>query len=259
MLEQALTLLVFGFPVPPEMIDPNYPIFLQQAGGLLLTLLITLFSLIIGAGVGTTLAVARRNRTTGQRDALRSVVARTNQLLVAAFVEGIRALPIMLLVLLIFYVPYRVVEIRVPSFALAIAAFSLYAGVYFSEILRAGFRSVDPGLRQAGRVLGLTPWQILWKIELPIACRTMMPDVINLAVTVFKDTSTLAIVAVPELTYVVRQLLMAKPMEYEVALLMVLVLYWMPAMALSMLAFRVDPRRARLGGDLDTLARPYPS
>jgi His/Glu/Gln/Arg/opine family amino acid ABC transporter permease subunit len=247
MLEEILVRLVFGFPVPPEMVDPRFPLLLQRAGGLLLTLLVTVFSLIIGAAIGTILALGRRETTSDtQRSGLKHLVGRAHRYVAAAFVEGLRGLPIMLLVLLIFYLPYRVIEMRVPSFVLAMAAFSLYAGVYFSEILRAGFRAVDPGLREVGRVLGLTPTQILLNIELPIVCRTMMPDLINLAVTVFKDTSTLAIVAVPELTYVARQLLVSKPMEYELALCIVLVLYWVPATILSTFPFRAERRQASL-------------
>ena len=242
-IAQLITLLVLGFPAPPEMIDPQLPMFLQRAGGLLLTLLITVFSLTIGAVIGTVLALARRDTSTSARgNEFRRRLIRARGYVAAIVVEGIRGLPIMLLVLLIFYLPYRLVSVRVPSFILAIVAFSLYAGVYLSEILRAGFRSVDPELCQVARVLGMTPRQILIKVELPIVGRTMMPDLMNLVVTVFKDTSTLAIVAVPELTYVARQMLSSEPMQYELALFLVLVLYWLPATALSTFAFRIGRR-----------------
>ena len=241
--DQMIVMLLFGFPVPPEMIDSRFPLFLQRAGGLLLTLLVTAFSLVIGAAIGAGLALGRRyvamrrKRGEFQRVALRGL-----RHVLGALSTTIRAMPIMLLVLVVFYLPYRLVELRVPGFVLAVAAFSLYAGAYLSEILRAGFRSVDPNLTQVGRLLGLTPTQIFVRIEMPIACRAMTPDLINLAVTVFKDTSTLAIVAVPELTYVARQLLTSKPMEYEVTLLLMLLLYWLPATLLSTLAFRTERR-----------------
>jgi His/Glu/Gln/Arg/opine family amino acid ABC transporter permease subunit len=245
-VQQLLIFLIFGLPVSPEMADPRFPIFLQNLGGLLLTLLITVFSLSIGAVLGTLLALGRRGSTVPHGHLLKNLFIRGYGYIAAGTVEGIRGLPIMLLVLLIFYVPYRVIDVRIPSFVLAIITFSLYAGVYFSEILRAGFRSIDPELRQVARVLGLTSRQILFKIELPIVYRTMMPDLINLSVTVFKDTSTLAIVAVPELTYVARQMLMSEPMRYELSLFIVLVLYWLPATVLSAFAFRAEHRPANL-------------
>jgi His/Glu/Gln/Arg/opine family amino acid ABC transporter permease subunit len=246
-VEQLFGALLFGLPMAPEMVDPRFPWFLQQAGGLLLTLLITLFSLIIGAVIGTILALGRRETATpARRSGLERLAFRARVYTAAGLVEGIRGLPIMLLVLLVFYLPYRVADLRVPGFVLATMAFSIYTGAYFSEILRAGFRSVHPELSQAGRLLGLTPRQVLMKIELPIVCRTMMPDLINLAVTVFKDTSTLAIVAVPELTYVARQMLTSEPIRYELALLIVLMLYWLPATVLSTVAFRSERGKAIL-------------
>jgi His/Glu/Gln/Arg/opine family amino acid ABC transporter permease subunit len=247
MFKDIVSMLLFGFPVPPEMIDPAYPEFLQRPGGLVLTLLITLFSLIIGGGIGIMLAAARRDKPQIAHGRVINVIAWLRRSLASVFVEGIRALPIMLLVLLVFYLPYRLIQVRVPGFVLAVTAFSLYSGVYFAEILRSGWRSVDPALREVGRVIGLSDRQILLKIDLPIACRTMLPDLINLAVTVFKDTSTLAVVAVPEMTYVTRQLLSARPTEYELALIIVLLLYWLPATLLSALAFRVDRRQVSMG------------
>jgi ABC-type amino acid transport system permease subunit len=93
----------------------------------------------------------------------------------------------------------------------------------------------------------MTPFQILLKIELPLVYRNMKPDVLNLAVTVFKDSSTLAIVAVPEMTYVGRQLLSSEPISYELLMFSILVLYWAPATILSAIALRADRRRVELG------------
>lgn len=233
-LWELLTVLLIGYPIPPEMIDPAFPIFLQRIGGLSLTLIITALSLGIGFPIGCVLAFCRRERNEGGRRA--SVDAWVSWVIRAAasgFVEVVRGLPIMLLVLLVFHLPYRLAELRVPGVVLAIAAFSLYSGAYFAEMMRSGFRAVPSGLHDSGRVLGLAPKQVFMKIELPLAFRAMLPDAINLAVTVFKDTSTLAVVAVAELTYSGRQLLMSEPMNYGIVLLLALFLYWMPASLVS--------------------------
>ena len=115
----------------------------------------------------------------------------------------------------------------------SVAAFSLYAGVYFSELIRSGFRTIPPGLREAGRVLGLRSRQIFLKIELPLVIRNMLPDVANLAVTVFRDTSMLSVVAVAEMTYTGRQMLMSQPMDYGLVLILTMLLYWAPAALIS--------------------------
>jgi His/Glu/Gln/Arg/opine family amino acid ABC transporter permease subunit len=247
MISELVAILLFGYPLPPEMIDPRFPEILQRPAGLLLTLLITVTSLIIGALLGTVLAFCRREVPEDpQADIVERWLDRAIRVAAATIVEGVRGLPIMLLVLLVFHLPFRLLGLRFPSFLLAVTAFSLYAGAYFSESMRAGLRSVDSGMQQVGKVLGLTPRQILLKIELPLIYRTMKPDVINLTVTVFKDTSTLAVVAVPEVTYVGRQLFMAEPVNYALVLIIILISYWLPATIVSALAARAEQQRASL-------------
>lgn len=243
-LLHLLDALLFGYPPAPEMVDPHFPVFLQRAGGLLLTFLVAVFSLTIGAAIGLVLALCRREPAEGLEGGIFKLATGR---VAAALVETIRGLPIALLVLLVFYLPYPLLGLRLPTFVLAVAAFSLYAGVYLSEIMRAGFRSVDSRFRSVGQVLGLSPWQVFLRIELPLVCRNMLPDLINLTVTVFKDTSTLAVVAVPELAYVGRQMVMSEPASYELASLLVLVLYWLPSFALSVFAFRAERWRTSFG------------
>jgi ABC-type amino acid transport system permease subunit len=239
-----LRALILGYPVPPEMIDPGYPQILQQTTGFVLTVLITVLSLIVGAVVAAGLVVLRQNPLVDHR---RDIVERALGSLARnssiAIIEVIRGLPIIVLVLLIFSLPYPLAGLRLPGFLLALVAFSLYAAVYFAESMRAGLRSIDPQLRDSARVLGLTRGQILWGIDLPLTLRAVRPDLINIAVTVFKDTSVLAVVALPELTYTSRQMQMSEPADYGVILLLVLVLYWAPAATLSGLAQRLRARR----------------
>lgn len=234
--------LLAGYPAPPEMMDPAFPVFLQRIGGLSLTLVITVMSLGIGFPLGCLLALCRREAGEGgRRSFVGRLVSRGIRSAASGFVEVVRGLPIMLLVLLVFHLPYRVAQWRAPGIILAVTAFSLYAGAYFAEVIRSGFRAVPQGLIGSGQVLGLKPMQIFMKIELPLALRAMLPDFINLAVTVFKDTSTLAVVAVAELTYTGRQLLMSQPLNYGLVLLLVLFLYWAPAsLVSSMLVPRCD-------------------
>ncbi|MGA7732804.1 MAG: ABC transporter permease subunit [Chloroflexia bacterium] len=246
-LWDIFAVLLFGYPLPPEMLDPRFPAFLQRSGGLLLTGLISIISFSIGTGIGIVLGLCQRENPEELReDKPGRFFAWVLRNAAKGIVVGIRSLPIMLLILLVFYLPYPLAGLRYPGIVLAIAAFSLYAGVYLCEIMRAGLRSMDPRLRDVGQVLGLTPRQILFRIELPLICRAMMPDIVNVAVTVFKDTSALAVVAVPELTYTARQMLMAEPLNYGIVLLIVLAYYWVPATILSAFALHREQRRVRL-------------
>jgi len=241
--------LLAGYPVPPSMIDPSYPQLIQRIGGLELTLLITLAGLLSGFALGVILLACRRNPLTGPgRDPGEQLLGQAVRGAAIAVVEGVRGLPIILLVLLVFTLPYPITGLQLPNFVLAAAAFGLYAAVFVEESARSGLRSVDPQLPAAGRVLGLTGRQIFLRIELPLVFRTMRPDLINTAVTLFKDSSTLAVVAVPELTYTGRQMMLSDPAIYGAALLAVLILYWAPATAFSAVAVRAERRRTRAEG-----------
>ena len=232
MFSETLRTLLFGYPPPPEMIDPRFPEIFSRAGGLSLTLIIAAVSLAIGALIGCILALCRHERLSAAFFASRAVL-RCLRGAAVALVETIRGLPVMLLALLAFYLPYPLTGLRFPGVILAIAAFSLYAGAYFSEIMRSGFRAIPPGLCETGRALGLTPLGVFIKIELPLVIRNMTPDIVNLMVTVFRDTSILAVAGVAELTYTGRQMMMSQPINYGTVLLLTMLLYWVPAALVS--------------------------
>ncbi len=226
-LSEILRILFFGFPVPPEMIDPNYPAFLQRIGGLQLTAVITILSLFFGAFLGLVLALFRtRRRQRHEASKKGRGFDFSARLTAAIIVEGVRAIPVIILVLLAFYLPFRLFGIRVPPVILAVGAFTLYGGVYLSEVFRSGFKAVDEGFIHAAKVLGLTRRQTLMRIKLPIAIRAMIPTFLNLSITLFKDTSVLVVVAVPELTYSGRSLFIAAPASYSLVLFLIILIYW---------------------------------
>jgi polar amino acid transport system permease protein len=214
-----------GFPAAAEFINPGYPGFLQSTGGLQLSLLITVCSIALAIVPGFILSLpglVSKNSTsmpvkliTG----LFSFVAR-------GFTEVVRGIPIMTIALLFFYLPYPLFKLRVPPVVLAVSAFAVYASVYLGEIFRSGFRAVDKKTIEAAKVLGLSSLAILTRIRLPVAARVMIPALVNLLVTIFKDTSVLTAVAVGELTYTGRQLFVATPGNYSLILLLIVLIYW---------------------------------
>ena len=229
---ELLQTLLFGYPLPPEMINPRFPEYFYRAGGLSLTVMITAPSLVIGALLGCLLALCRRKPRRGI-PFVPGVILRSVSSGAFLMVEIVRGLPIMLLTLLAFYLPYPLTGLRFPGVILAVIAFSLYVGAYFSEIIRSGFRAIPSGFHETGRVLGLTTSVIFLKIEFPLIVRNMMPDIVNLAVTVFRDTSVLAVVGVAELTYTGRQMMMSQPIDYGLVLLLTIFLYLIPATVIS--------------------------
>jgi polar amino acid transport system permease protein len=120
---------------------------------------------------------------------------------VASYVEFIRNIPLLLLVYFAFYGLPKVgitVFNNVWSFIVALSA---YSGAYLTEVFRAGVNSVPAGYTEAGKAVGLTPWQRLRLITLPVTFRIILPSLSNTFISLFKDTSLASALAVPELTY----------------------------------------------------------
>lgn len=236
--------LLVGYPISPEFVDSSYPEFLQTLGGMRFTLVITVTSLVLGIPVGMTLALSRTGFGSGvaRRGPVGRFFREVLRWLSVAVTETVRGLPIMILVLLAFYLPYPLLGVRIPPSILAIVAFSLYAGVYLGEVFRSGFRAVGEGAVDAARVLGLSRWKIVCHLKIPVMVRTMTPAMLGIAITVFKDTSILTVVAVPELTYTAKQMRVAEPVDYCMVLAVLMAIYWGGATLASVLVRWLESR-----------------
>src|SRR5262249_18181422 len=82
----------------------------------------------------------------------------------------------------------------------------LYAGAYLAETFRSAITIIPKGTVEAARAIGLTaPGIALW-VVLPIATRNALPSLGNNFISLFKDTSIAAVIAVPELTFQARKI-----------------------------------------------------
>lgn len=158
--------------------------------GLVLSLELALISILIGSLIGLALALI----ADGTR--WRSIRA-----LIAAYVEFIRNVPLLLLVYLVFYGIPSAGGFAYSATSSFIATLSLYAGAYLVEVFRAGLAAVPRGLIDAGKAIGLTPWQRVLYVQIPTMLRIVLPSLSNAFISLFKDTSIASVIAVPELTY----------------------------------------------------------
>jgi polar amino acid transport system permease protein len=158
-------------------------------GGLLLSLELAVAAIAIGIVIGLVLAVAH---VSGGR------IVRT---LIGAYVEFIRNVPLILLVYLVFYGLPQAVDLSYDATTSFVATLALYSGAYLVEVFRSGLEAVPAGLTDAGKAIGLTPWQRLVHVRLPTMLRITLPALSNTFVSLFKDTSIASVIAVPELTY----------------------------------------------------------
>jgi polar amino acid transport system permease protein len=157
--------------------------------GLLVSLELSVLAIAVGTVLGLAMAVAH---VSGGR-AVRAAVA--------SYVECIRNTPLLLLVYLVFYGVPSVVDLQYSATTSFIVTLSLYYAAYLVEVFRAGLLAVSRGLLDAGKAIGLTAWQRLIHVRLPVMFRIVLPSLSNTFVSLFKDTSVASVLAVPELTY----------------------------------------------------------
>ena len=121
------------------------------------------------------------------------------------YVTVIRNTPILVLVLFSYFaLPELGLRLdKIESFILTLA---LYSGAYLAEVFRGGLLSVPPGQREAGLAIGLSEMQIRTSIIIPLMLRNVLPSLSSTFISLFKDTSLAAAIAVPELTFEARKI-----------------------------------------------------
>jgi polar amino acid transport system permease protein len=87
-----------------------------------------------------------------------------------------------------------------PFLSAVIALGFVYSG-YFAETFRAGIQAIPRGNLDAGRAFGMSEALILWRITLPQVVRRMLPEALNQFVSLFKATTIVSLIAVPDLMY----------------------------------------------------------
>jgi His/Glu/Gln/Arg/opine family amino acid ABC transporter permease subunit len=161
--------------------------------GLALGLGLALVSIAIGALAGVVLGFA----SVGKNRAIRA--------LVAGYVTLIRNTPILVIVLIVYFgLPQ--LGIRFGKLESFVFSLSIYAAAYLSEVFRAGLLSVPPGLVDAGQAIGLKPRHISLLVVFPIVLRNSLPALGSTFISLFKDTSIAAAIAIPELTFEARKI-----------------------------------------------------
>jgi polar amino acid transport system substrate-binding protein len=127
--------------------------------------------------------------------------------LATAYVEFFRGIPILLLLLFVYFglpgiaVQYDLpIDLKVSRWWAAVIAFGLNYAAYEAEIYRAGIGAIPPGQWEAAASLGMSNAQTFRRIILPQSVRTILPPMTNDFVALFKDTSVVSVIALEELT-----------------------------------------------------------
>ena len=188
-------------------------------------------------GVGNTLALAFVILTLGAVVGVliclvRLYAPRPVRWLAIAYIDFFRAIPILVLLVLIYYaLPFM--GIRFGPFVSASLALGLVFSSFTAEVFRAGIQAIPRGQIEAAESLGLSFPVIIWKVILPQAFRIAIPAHTSNSVAIAKDTSLASVVAMPDLLKQATdaQALTANPSPLIAAALMYLV-FLLPAVRL---------------------------
>jgi len=161
--------------------------------GLGLGILLAIVSIAIGCLIGLLAAFGMLSKS------------RAIRWLSTAYVSAIRNTPILVLILFTFFALPQL-GIRFGKIESFVVTLSVYSGAYLTEVFRAGLISLPSGLREAGLTIGLTELRTKILITIPVMFRNVLPSLGNNFISLFKDTSLAAAIAVPELTFYARKI-----------------------------------------------------
>ncbi len=158
-------------------------------GGLLLTILLAVVGIIASFPLGVLLALGRRSKLPVVKG------------FCVGYIELIRGVPLitvlfMAMIMLPLFLPANV---RVDNLIRVLVAITLFSAAYLAENVRGGLQSIPNGQVEAARALGLNVFQTTLLIVLPQALRAVIPALVGQFISLFKDTSLVAIVGLAEL------------------------------------------------------------
>lgn len=117
------------------------------------------------------------------------------------FTELFRAIPVLILMMMLYYGLPPALGVRWPPYTAVVVALILYNGSVLAEVFRAGIESLPKGQREAGLAIGLRKSQVMASILLPQAVRAMLPVIISQLVVTLKDTALGFIVTYNEILF----------------------------------------------------------
>ena len=170
----------------------------QLGVGLGLTLTIFILTLLFSMPLGLVVAKARLSKN----KILSSVIR--------AYISVMRGTPLMLQLLIVYYLPYYVFGISLRSMSLGsinyryiatVIGFTLNYAAYFAEIFRGGIQSMPQGQYEAAQLLGFSKTQTFIRIILPQVVKRVLPSITNEVITLVKDTSLAQILSVNEMFF----------------------------------------------------------
>jgi polar amino acid transport system permease protein len=215
----------------------RWPSFL---GGAALTLELAAFATVLGAGLGTLVAVGRGSHN--------PLMARASKI----YVEAIRNTPLLVQIFLVYF-GLASLGLKFSAFTVAVVALTINVGAYTAEIVRAGFEAIPRGQIEAAEGLALSRLQIYWHIILLPAIEKVYPALTSQFVLLMLASSVCSQISAEELTAVANYIQSDTYRAFETYII-VAVLYVILSLVMRAgfwgLGLVLFPRRRRLGTPL---------
>ena len=205
--------------------------------GIVNTLIIAAFSVLLGTLLGTVMATMRMGRIAPLR------------WLAVAYIEFIRGTPLMVQLMFIFY-GLPMIGIKIPDiswipnfsrFAAGIVAMSMNSCAYVAEIIRSGIQAVDIGQTEAARSVGFSSGEAMRLVVLPQAVKNILPALGNEFVTVIKESSIVSVIGIADLMFRTNDIIALSYRSLE-CLAVAAVLYFIMTFISSRLISRAERR-----------------
>ena len=160
-----------------------------------------------------------------------------------AIVEVFRAIPLVLLIIIIWFAYKSVIG----TLGALVAGLTLYNGSVLAEVFRAGIHAVPKGQVEAAYALGMRKTQVMMLIQFPQAVKFMLPAIISQCVVILKDTSLGFVILYEELVNNARQVALFVPNGTVVVYATAAVAFIVINYSLSKLAEYLERRLSRRG------------
>lgn len=193
--------------------------------GLGYTLLISLFSVLLGLVIGILMALMRLSKS----KILRAVSG--------IYIDIIRGTPTMVQLLIIYFVIFA--NVHIDKWVVGFIAFGINSGAYIAEIVRGGILSVNIGQTEAGRSLGMTHKQTMASIVMPQAMKNILPALGNEFVVLIKEIAVIGMIANIDLVGAARKV-QSLTYDYLIPLLSIAVIYYVVIKIISTLLSKVE-------------------
>lgn len=202
--------------------------------GLQNTVIIAVTGLIIGIFIGTLIAAVRVVPKY-------NIIPRILDGICSVYVSFFRGTPIVVQLLLFYYVLFPLMGLKISSVNVSILVFGLNSGAYISEIMRGGILSVDSGQMEGGRAMGISFSATMMKIVIPQAVKNIIPTMGNEFIALIKETSVVSFVGATDL-YLAFNMAGSNTYEFMIPYLAMAIIYIVMVMIISLLIKMLERR-----------------